>query len=895
MSPHSSRPAIARGLAVLLAVVLAVTGVSLPALADDDSGAQAPVIETTGAPTEPTTAATDPEATPSEPAEDAGAAVPEETEPDATARSLPLGALAAPDEGSSSTATPSVVVSKTTGLVAGEVITVTGTGFLPDAPATTATRPPIAGHFGGVYVAFGKFAATWKPSAGAPSSQRPTAAGQVRWFVDAADTGATGGTAIGADGSFSVDLTVTPVIANAIATGNFGVYTYPGGGASSPAFETYTPVAFAPTVVVSKTAGLVAGEVVTVTGAGYAPSTDTNATRPPIAGHFGGVYVAFGKFAATWKPSAGAPSSQRPTAAGQVRWFVDAADTGATGGTAINADGSFTTTLTVTPTITNAIADGNFGVYTYPGGGAAVARFETYMPMAFQAVTPTPTPTPTADPAAQTAGSLVWGVKASWRSYITGIAAGSISVAGGANGTGSGYSFPQSAATLDPAGLGSAAYRGSVTFRGHDGALDVRLADPVVRLTSATSGVLSVSTYGGRVDLATLALSAGSRQVDGTGAIVYSGVPVTLTAAGSTAFGGQYAAGTAFDPIGFTIGSTNGSNGSARVVAATTVTTTANTPDATPPATEGVASDETEFTEGAPATFTAGGFQPGESGILAVIYSEPTVLAHDLTADASGAVTWTGDLPTGLTGEHTFTFQGSVDRGIVIEIAAAEQVGCTVEGAVLDWGFKESFRAYIDGSIANGEWATADGASYATPLFTWAAGAGGYDDATGDADLAFTGSVRFTGHGGVLDTTIANPRVVIDGERAVLLLDVTGTTQSGEPVARTGVEFAALDLAAAERGGGGDLVAFSGIPATLTAAGAAAFGTYPEGEALDPVDLAITLDPACLEPVVAVDEPRAGTENASAASPLPWILGALVLLLVVPALIVVLVRRRRTA
>ena len=154
---------------------------------------------------------------------------------------------------------------------------------------------------------------------------------------------------------------------------------------------------------------------------------------------------------------------------------------------------------------------------------------------------------------------------------------------------------------------------------------------------------------------------------------------------------------------------------------------------------------------------------------------------------------------------------------------------------------------------------------------------------------------RFTGHDGALDTTIANPRVVIDGERGVLLLDLSGTTQSGETVAQTGVEFAELDLAAAEQGGGGDLVAFTGILATLTADGAAAFGTYPEGEALDPVDLRITVDPACVEPVAVVDEPQAETENAAATSPLPWIIGGLVLLLLVAALVVFLVRRNRAA
>ena len=95
----------------------------------------------------------------------------------------------------------------------------------------------------------------------------------------------------------------------------------------------------------------------------------------------------------------------------------------------------------------------------------------------------------------------------------------------------------------------------------------------------------------------------------------------------------------------------------------------------------------------------------------------------------------------------------------------ADEAGCTVSDAELVWGFKESFRAYIDGAIAQGEWTTSGDASYATPLFTWSGGAGGTepDDAL---VVEFSGAVRFTGHGGVLDTTIENPRLVIRGDRA---------------------------------------------------------------------------------------------------------------------------------
>jgi hypothetical protein len=697
------------------------------------------------------------------------------------------------------------------------------------------------------------------------------------------------------------DVPATLTSDGATAFGGF----YPAGTAldavsfSWPVEAAPEPEPVVPAISVSQTTGLESGDVVTVTGTGFGPNESGGpvGTRPPLAGSFSGVYVTFGTFLDTWKPSESAPSSARKTAPGVTKWIVNAADVDTLGGApagavAIDADGSFTVDITVTEGFAGALADGNYGIYTYPGSGAVYAPFETSTPIEFaEATTPT---TPPVDPTTTPApGSLNWGVKASFRDYVTGpIANGSIAVSGGAGVAGGGYWFPQASAGLsaDAATIG---YRGTVTFTGHSGALNLRLSDPTVRITSSSSGVLSVAVGGSRVDFATLDLAAATVTTDATGARTYASAPTTLTAAGAANFAGFYPAGTALDPVTFTVGSQNATSGRASTTSAPAAKV--RTPASTPPATTGVQSESQGYEEGDEVTFTASGFQPNESGILAVIYSTPTVLANDATADAAGTVSWTGNLPAGLTGEHTFTFQGSVDAGVVIDVEAAETVGCTVESAELDWGFKESFRAYIDGSIANGEWTTADGATYETPLFSWT-GTGAYDNETGDADLGFAGSVRFTGHGGLLDTTIANPRVVIDGDRAVLLLDVSGTTQDGQPVSSTGVEFVELDLAAAEVGGGGDLVSFAGIPTTLTAAGAAAFGTYEAGTAFDPLDLRITLDPACITPTVdAEDAPTAEVETVSAASPLPWVLVAVLVALAVVAAVIILTRRGRRA
>ncbi|HWM16048.1 MAG TPA: Ig-like domain-containing protein, partial [Microbacterium sp.] len=78
---------------------------------------------------------------------------------------------------------PAVTVSSTSGLdPAGETITVTGTGFMPNPPATNgANRPPLLGAFAGAYVAFGSYLDMWRPSEGAPSAARQNH--DVRWGV----------------------------------------------------------------------------------------------------------------------------------------------------------------------------------------------------------------------------------------------------------------------------------------------------------------------------------------------------------------------------------------------------------------------------------------------------------------------------------------------------------------------------------------------------------------------------------------------------------------------------------------------------------------------------------------------------------------------------------------
>lgn len=198
-----------------------------------------------------------------------------------------------------------------------------------------------------------------------------------------------------------------------------------GGFSASPAIAAPGDQAV---ITVSKSTGINPdGETITITGSGFvANGALTNATRPPLAPGFGGLYVSFGKFQDVWRPSASAPSANRlltfadPT---RTKWLVPAANVAqiggdAAGGVALASDGTFSVTLNVSKALSASgtmIFDestiGNYGIYTQTGGGARYAPFETFTPLTFAVpvvVTPTPTPsvTPTPAPAETVAPKL---------------------------------------------------------------------------------------------------------------------------------------------------------------------------------------------------------------------------------------------------------------------------------------------------------------------------------------------------------------------------------------------------------------------------------------------------------------------------------------------------------
>ncbi|MEU8762921.1 HtaA domain-containing protein [Streptomyces sp. NPDC048659] len=184
---------------------------------------------------------------------------------------------------------------------------------------------------------------------------------------------------------------------------------------------------------------------------------------------------------------------------------------------------------------------------------------------------------------------------------------------------------------------------------------------------------------------------------------------------------------------------------------------------------------------------------------------------------------------------------------VLLPAAAARADSRTVQGGRLDWGIKTSFQSYVTGPVAQGSWSLAGGAAtVGTGQFRFHSARGSYDPATGAFDAAFGGGVRFLGHreadgGHALDLTVSRPRIRVQDGRGTLYADMASKAKgSGTLTRRTGVPLAALDLSGIDMRGGGSPLVLTGVPATLTAQGAAAFaGYYTAGTPLDPVALSV--------------------------------------------------------
>lgn len=161
---------------------------------------------------------------------------------------------------------------------------------------------------------------------------------------------------------------------------------------------------------------------------------------------------------------------------------------------------------------------------------------------------------------------LTWGVKESFRSYISGsIANGKWEVSDDMRYETPSFIWSKVNATVDPSlDSGSFAFEGAIHFTGHDGAMKLDVSDPVIEiagddvslllrvgssdLTAGADGTVEATQVrAAKVDAA--ALSAGDGKIELTDAAV------RLTADGAKALNGEYGSyvsGEELDPISMT-------------------------------------------------------------------------------------------------------------------------------------------------------------------------------------------------------------------------------------------------------------------------------------------------------------------------------------------------------
>ncbi|MFH0520315.1 HtaA domain-containing protein [Streptomyces sp. M41] len=176
------------------------------------------------------------------------------------------------------------------------------------------------------------------------------------------------------------------------------------------------------------------------------------------------------------------------------------------------------------------------------------------------------TPSTSAAPAAGDIadGTLGWGVKESFRSYVVGaVAKGTITASGGAgqsSGNGA-FTFVDATGTYDTdAGELSAAFRGAVNFKGHkengEYGLDLTLSDLRPTLDGGTGELTAdVTSLGEKSEDVVLAdLEAAKSGLTATDDVItLNDIEATLTDSGAKAFGGFYTAGTALDPVDLSV------------------------------------------------------------------------------------------------------------------------------------------------------------------------------------------------------------------------------------------------------------------------------------------------------------------------------------------------------
>ena len=416
-------------------------------------------------------------------------------------------------------------------------------------------------------------------------------------------------------------------------------------------------------------------------------------------------------------------------------------------------------------------------------------------------------------------GTLSWDIRESFLKYLTGFAHGSVNVEGMEKTPAGGFKYTQASGVYNPeTKTGQINFAGTAEFTGHNGQLKSTIKNMRLVVVNGkgtlVADVDALTRDGKSVSKTGLAIA----EVDLSGASVKDGVfsaqnaAVTLTDEGSTVlFAGQYrGADNAMAPLSFSV-----------KLSEQTAENTVEVPRISEnKSSEGGASDNKGSENG---SSNEGSSNSGSNG----------------SAGTSGSVSNGGSSSNG-------SVSNNPAQPVCVPVTRTREVqeqgasDGTVKSANLGWGVRDSFRNYVRGGIANGSWEL-NGTSYSSDTFNWSNGTGTFKG--GKGSIFFSGSVRFTGHHGILDTTIANPRLEINGNSGTLYATMTSNDPSGKATNYGEVALLKVDLSGLQSSA--DAVSVNGAATTLTAEGAKAFaGFYEAGKDMAPLSFSAAINGA---------------------------------------------------
>lgn len=420
-------------------------------------------------------------------------------------------------------------------------------------------------------------------------------------------------------------------------------------------------------------------------------------------------------------------------------------------------------------------------------------------------------------------GTLSWDIRESFLKYLTGFAHGSVNVEGMEKTAAGGFKYTQASGVYNPeTKTGQINFAGTAEFTGHNGQLKSTIKNMRLVVVNGkgtlVADVDALTRDGKSVSKTGLAIA----EVDLSGASVKDGVfsaqnaAVALTAEGSEVlFAGQYrGADNAMAPLSFSVKLSE--------------QTAENTVEV-PRISENKSSDNKGSENGSSDNSSSN--SSGNSGANGS--------GSNGSAGTSGSVSNGGSSSNG-------SVSNNPAQPVCVPVTRTREVqeqgasDGTIKSANLGWGVRDSFRNYVRGGIANGSWEL-NGTSYSSDAFNWSNGTGTFKD--GKGSISFSGSVRFTGHHGILDTTIANPRLEINGNSGTLYATMNSNDPSGKATNYGEVALLKVDLSGLQSSS--DAVSVNGAATTLTAEGAKAFaGFYDAGKDMAPLSFSAAINGA---------------------------------------------------